>query len=225
MARSKQTKGACRFCREMVAKGFTAKHLSKCDAWQAALAKAEAQPGKAEPLYLMRVQANRISEFWLDLEVRGKATLESLDSYLRAIWLECCGHLSQFGDFREDEMDMADTIAGALPVGSQVLHLYDFGTTSETLVKSVQMRMGKPLTKHPIVLLFRNETPEAPCIECGAPASWFCQECLIEDDNPGHLCDKHVKDHPHDQYGEPSELVNSPRMGACGYDGPANPPY
>ena len=27
--------------------------------------------------------------------------------------------------------------------------------------------------------------------------------------------------HPHDQYGEPIPLVNSPRLGMCGYDGPA----
>ena len=26
----------------------------------------------------------------------GSATLEELDHYLRTIWLECCGHLSQF---------------------------------------------------------------------------------------------------------------------------------
>ncbi|MBK6433513.1 hypothetical protein [Candidatus Amarolinea dominans] len=28
----------------------------------------------------------------LHLEMRGKATLKDLDEYLRAIWLECCGH-------------------------------------------------------------------------------------------------------------------------------------
>lgn len=30
---------------------------------------------------------------------------------------------------------------------------------------------------------------------------------------------------PHDDYGEPIELVNSPRLGMCGYTGPADPPY
>jgi len=28
--------------------------------------------------------------------MRGSATLAKLDDYLRAIWLECCGHLSKF---------------------------------------------------------------------------------------------------------------------------------
>jgi len=31
--------------------------------------------------------------------------------------------------------------------------------------------------------------------------------------------------HPHEEYGEPIEIVNSPRLGLCGYTGPADPPY
>ena len=48
---------------------------------------------------------------------------------------------------------------------------------------------------------------------------------MIEQDEWGTLCDEHAKSHPHDEYGEPVALVNSPRMGLCGYDGPAEPPY
>ena len=44
-------------------------------------------------------------------------------------------------------------------------------------------------------------------------------------DQTGMLCKKHVKGHPHDAYGEPMPVVNSPRMGMCGYEGPAKPPY
>jgi hypothetical protein len=50
---------------------------------------------------------------------------------------------------------------------------------------------------------------------------------LYEADENGvwFLCDEHVKNHPHDEYGDPLPLVNSPRLGMCGYDGPAEPPY
>jgi hypothetical protein len=41
----------------------------------------------------------------------------------------------------------------------------------------------------------------------------------------GTACEKHAKEHPHENYGEPIPLVNSPRLGMCGYDGPAAPPY
>jgi hypothetical protein len=100
-----------------------------------------------------------------------------------------------------------------------------FGTSSETLLKLVGVREGKPSTPHPIVLMARNLPPEAVCIECGQPAAWLCLECMYEEDVPGTLCDEHAQGHPHDNYGEPMPLVNSPRVGMCGYTGPAEPPY
>jgi hypothetical protein len=39
------------------------------------------------------------------------------------------------------------------------------------------------------------------------------------------FCEQHAEEHAHDEYGQPLELVNSPRLGMCGYDGPAEPPY
>ena len=103
-------------------------------------------------------------------------------------------------------------------------HLYDFGTTSETDIKVVGSQQGKADSKHPIALLARNQMPLAVCLECGQPAKWVCIECL-EENETGYLCDDHVEDHPHDDYGEPMPLYNSPRTGMCGYSGPAEPPY
>jgi len=97
--------------------------------------------------------------------------------------------------------------------------------TAKTDIKVVGFREGKATSKHPIALLARNQMPEAVCQECGQPAKWLCIECLYEEDKPGHLCDDHVEDHPHDNYGEPMPLFNSPRTAMCGYDGPAEPPY
>ena len=54
-------------------------------------------------------------------------------------------------------------------------------TTSETLVKVVGMREGKPVTSRPIVLLVRNVMPVSECMECEQPATRLCMECLIEE--------------------------------------------
>jgi len=53
-------------------------------------------------LYHLQVQDAWGGDYWLHLEMRGNATLQDLDDYLRAIWLECCDHLSAFeiGDVR-----------------------------------------------------------------------------------------------------------------------------
>jgi hypothetical protein len=68
----------------------------------------------------------------------------------------------------------------------------------------------------------------------GATASILLAETLwhlrvqdaynYEENQTGFLCDEHVEGYPHDNYGEPMPLVNSPRLGMCGYTGPAEPP-
>lgn len=120
---------------------------------------------------------------------------------------------------------MSKRAAQVFEPGVELTHIYDFGTTSETLITCVGVREGKPTTSHPIARMARNLQPEAACMECGQPAAWLCMECVYEYEESGLLCDMHVQDHPHEDYGEPFPLVNSPRVGMCGYVGPAEPPY
>ena len=85
-------------------------------------------------------------------------------------------------------------------------------------------RTGVPLSTRPMFLMARNLMPETFCMECGEPATHFCMECMYEEES-WTLCEQHARIHPHDEDGEPIELVNSPRLGLCGYEGPADPPY
>lgn len=227
MSRRKQTRGACAFCGREMSKGGLTRHLKTCPQRQAAIAAVDAGAGDPQSLYHLRVQDAWGGDFWLHLEMQGRATLKDLDHYLRAIWLECCGHLSQFsiGGWAGDEISMSRRIAQVFAPGVELEHIYDFGTSSHTMVKAVDVRRGKPLSKHPIFLMARNDMPEVECMECGKPATWLCMECIYEDDEPGWLCDEHAEDHPHDDYGGLTPVVNSPRLGMCGYSGPAEPPY
>jgi endogenous inhibitor of DNA gyrase (YacG/DUF329 family) len=228
MPRAKQSKGVCAYCGQEVAKGGVSKHLAACSARQAVIAEAEQRKTvKSETLHHLRVRDAWSADFWLDLEVRGSATLKHLDDYLRAIWLECCGHLSQFsvGGWGGQPISVKRSIGQVFEPGVELTHIYDFGTSSETLIIAVAVREGKPTTAKPIALMARNRMPEALCIECQQPAQWLCLECLTEKEIPGMLCDEHKKTHPHKDYGDPIALVNSPRLGMCGYTGPADPPY
>jgi hypothetical protein len=226
MAR-KQSKGTCVYCSQEFSKAGITKHLVTCPQRQAAIAAAEEKKGSSESLYHLRVQDAYCREFWLDLEIRGSKTLQDLDHYLREIWLECCGHMSDFflGGAFETEVSMRRKVSQVFLPGGKLTHVYDFGTSSETILNCVEVREGKPLTTRAIALMARNTMPERACIECGQPATHLCMECQSEDQTEGVLCDQHAKNHPHKSYGEPIALVNSPRMGMCGYDGPAQPPY
>jgi uncharacterized protein CbrC (UPF0167 family) len=224
---AKESRGICQFCGESFAKRSVTKHLTICKKRQESIETANIGKAKEMTLYHLTIQDAYSKDFWLHLEMNGTAKLGGLDGYLRDIWLECCGHLSAFsmGGFEDREVAMKTTAQNIFERSSELMHIYDFGTSSETLVKVVGKRTGKPLTKHPIMLMMRNEMPAVTCMECEQPARWLCSECIYEDDKSGYLCDEHNEKHPHEGYGETLELVNSPRMGMCGYNGPAKPPY
>jgi hypothetical protein len=203
------------------------KHLTGCSRRVDAVRAAGQKRGKPQEIYHLQAQDAWKGDYWLHLEMNGSATLETLDDYLREIWLECCGHLSEFsiGGFGGPVIGKRTRAREVFAPGIELTHIYDFGTSSETLITVLEARMGNPLTRRPIVLLARNALPPVNCMECERPAKWLCPECIYESDGPGTLCDEHIQDHPHEDYGGPLPYVNSPRVGMCGYRGPAEPPY
>ena len=224
----KDLKGECAYCHQEIAGSKAEKHFSDCPERLAVIKKrADVKNIPTEVLYHIRAQDASNGQFWLDMEMRGSATLKDLDHYLRAIWLECCGHMSQFssGSRQRESISKKYRADDVLRTGSKLTHIYDFGTSSETLIKVVGMREGKAVTSRPISLMARNRMPESTCADCIKPATQLCMECFIDEEAWRTFCDKHMRTHPHDDYGGPVSLVNSPRLGLCGYDGPAEPPY
>ncbi|MDM8529331.1 hypothetical protein QUF58_14145 [Anaerolineales bacterium HSG24] len=223
MARKNQTRGKCNFCQKEMTREGLVRHLSSCKERQRVIEKAT---GRSQQIYHLQIQDAIIGDFWLHIEIGAVATLKNLDHYLRWIWLECCGHLSQFsvGGWHGEEFDMDCPIGEIFTVGGDKLtHIYDFGTESQSIIKAVAIRDGKPLSKNPIFLMARNNIPEVTCMECDKPATWLCTDCMWEAEVTGLLCDTHNETHVHPDVILP--FVNSPRTGLCGYDGPAEPPY
>jgi hypothetical protein len=227
MSQSSQTTGACVFCGRKLTRSGMGRHLKACPERKAAIAAADQGSGVAQPVYHLQVQDAWGAGYWLHLEMSGNARLDELDHYLRAIWLECCGHLSEFrvGGWGSQTMGMTRRAASVFLPGQELMHIYDFGTSSETGIRTLDVRRAKPLTSHPIFLMARNDPPKLMCSECEQPAEWLCLECVNEHGKSGALCAEHARTHPHEDYGSPVPMVNSPRTGMCGYDGPATPPY
>lgn len=225
MARKAQSRGTCTFCGKDMAKGGLSRHLKSCAGRKEAVEQAS---GKEQNIYHLQVQDAWDGMYWLHLEMNGTAKLGELDNYLRAIWLECCGHMSHFaigGVWSGNELNDALQVDKVFSTADALDHVYDYGTSNETKVKVVGVRKGSPLTKHPIMLMGRNFLPEAECKSCEKQATYLCMECIYEQQESGLLCDDHAKDHACEDYGGPIAFVNSPRVGMCGYTGPADPPY
>ncbi len=88
--RSSQQRGTCTLCGEVVSRASAHRHAGRC-------APAHDVPnGTPQALVQLRATVPGLPAYWLDVEAKGDAKLEALDSFLRRIWLECCGHLSAF---------------------------------------------------------------------------------------------------------------------------------
>lgn len=100
-----------------------ATHLETC----AASADAGGSP---QLLIRLRIDDRYASGYWIYVEMRADATLQHLDSLLRQLWLECCGHLSAFSvDHRA--LAMGKRAGSAFQtIGTTFHYEYDFGSTT-----------------------------------------------------------------------------------------------
>jgi len=231
MARSKQTRGKCAFCgRDLTGSGMT-RHLQACPQRKEAILEADEGRRRYQPHYHLRVKSVEANGYWLHLEMSGTANFAALDDYLRAIWVECCGHLSRFaigGPWSQDEVSMDATADRVFSGNDKLFYVYDFGTSTTLEIHVADRREGQSLNQYPIYLMARNDAPAIVCGVCGEPATQLCSMCGYEELDTWALCDAHAEEH----FGEDSDheeysylIVNSPRMGECGYSGPAEPPY
>ncbi len=208
-------KAKCSLCGgRYTGRGMT-KHLSRCI--PKTLGSDGTKAGNTVKRFMhLLVKGSYHPEYWMHLKVAGDSRLEDLDAFLRAIWLECCGHMSAFSIDR-DQLRMGQQLRHALWPGLELTHQYDFGSTTELLIRVVGVYDGGMPVNEPVQIIARNDPPEILCDECGEkPAAEICMECQW--DGGGWLCLDCAQDH------ECSEdfflpVLNSPRTGVCGYTG------
>ena len=206
-----KSEGHCPFCKKSLAKRTVSRHL------ETHLAKMPPSAGKQA--YHLRIEAG---PYFLHVLMNATSSLTVLDSFLRKIWLECCGHLSQFaqGNVWGSEIGKSRKANAIFAKGVKLNYVYDFGTSTEL---KIQVIGAHPLSAKGIQLLTRNEPLEMFCHSCkkepaesicpihwGDAGGWlFCETCS----------EKHeaVCEDAADYAWMP--IVNSPRMGECGYDG------
>jgi len=232
------SQGTCSLCSSTFSRAAMGKHLEACQ---------RAKPGRPRPgderrsrrtkVLDLLVEGHGLSQYWMHLEARADAPLGALDDFLRRTWLECCGHMSEFriqkksysvsGEGFDDLLEDLGEEAGEATSGMDValgdvlrprmklFHDYDFGTTTELMLRVISIRDGDA-KGGPIRLLARNDPPMIPCESCGKPAKQVCTECLWED--KGWLCEPCAGKHDCDEEMF-LPVVNSPRVGMCGYTG------
>jgi hypothetical protein len=216
--------GRCSLCDEQYTKQGMSNHLRACRSDHVE---------DVQDTFHLRAEGAYRSDFWVHFEIAADATLQSLDQFLRYLWLECCGHLSAFtiGGVRYaaqpmgelDERNMNVTLSTMLDDGVEFTYKYDFGATTELSLRVVERddhRCGFGVTANygdmSVRLLARNEMPDIRCGVCGDEATAACSAHPYDEE--GWLCNGCQADH---ECGPELFLpvVNSPRVRICAYTG------
>jgi hypothetical protein len=230
------------YCLQSFSKNTIGKHRLSCKARQGYFAellqKADDKHTKDIKKYtnvnvfLLKIFSPGEPEYWLFVELSDNCLLSDLDSFLRNIWLECCGHLSSFtinnrtyesqlDEFNTDSNTMRIKLNKLLQTDMSFVYIYDYGSSTELTIRMISflpsiMKKGKKLIK----IAARNNEIQFKCIKCEKEkATEICAVCLCEAGRiQSSFCKKCIKQH---KCGEEMALpiTNSPRSGICGYTG------
>lgn len=214
--------GVCRFCLRTFSGRSMGRHLVACKAKKQKDGQDATDGKEITPVYHIKIQSYQ--PYWLHIEMEATAALADLDQFLRDIWLECCYHLSQFkindtsylvpvamdGWWDPEAKSMDVRLQKVLRVKDKFEYEYDFGSTTYLEGQLYSTRDG--VLKDKVRILARNNPPEFQCLNCKAQATTiclecyevYCQDCLVQ-----HECGEEMA----------LPVVNSPRMGVCGYAG------
>lgn len=206
------SEGKCVYCNEVFTQNAIVKHLATHFKKQEKENRAE-----HENVYHLNVEAD---EMFLQVLVKGGASFKTLDTFLRKIWVECCGHLSDF-HHKKFEIRMSDKFDMVLTPKLKFDYSYDYGSTTSF---SIQVCGSYQIAqKENVLLLSRNEPLKILCRVCNknravaictihmyeADEYIFCEECASAHEDECSDFQDYAR----------MPVVNSPRMGTCGYEG------
>ena len=200
------SKGHCYLCGKELTKTTAKRHVLTH----------EPEDDEAQECMLVKIEDKYDKNYWLYVDISLTATLKSLDTFLREIWLECCGHLSEFsyGPYHE-EIGFTRKIS-SIPEGIVLDYEYDFGTSTDLKITFVEYTLRRK-QKKAVRLLARNIAPDYRCGVCGKPAEYIDPEAYYDEENPFYCLDCLKAKGEDEEFALP--VVNSPRMGVCGYCG------
>ena len=175
----------------------------------------------------VEVQHQHARYFWMHLLVRHETSLGQLDAFLRAAWLECCGHLSRFDfhgltaycpearnprtGFPDD--DDEDPLIGwntpairAMPPGMTGVHEYDFGSTTRLQITS-RRSVRLECEGSQVMVIARNSPVQ--CDACGR------ETATVLTPTPGVIADPSGQLH--------QGIIHTALCGQCPEPAPTNP--
>ena len=224
-------KGKCRICGNEFESRVMTRHISSCLEKETL---SKGIPKKTERIFEIHITDKYDKTYWMYIEMNETEPLLSLDKFLRGIWCECCGHLSNFticgiifsrspdSSWRK-EQSMNIAVGNIFCEGRRFSYEYDYGSSTDLVLTVKSVRIGEPL-ENGIRILAKNNMPDHRCSVCGEKAAYINSWADYEDDIV-FLCEECTDKLEEGELEVDVDLdallpvCNSPRMGVCGYIG------
>ena len=175
-----------------------------------------------DKLSLEEIEAKITSFLEKEFELDGKEMPPQLQPVVNML-----AHMVQTGALKHilrfpREENMNAELGKVLKVGQKFSYTYDFGSSTYLTLKVIAEREGVETEDEDadsILVMARNEAPVIPCRNCGKPAVGIYPGYGAP--QYGAVCETCAKTNrkEYEEYLLP--LVNSPRVGVCGYTGGA----
>ena len=248
---AERTRGFCKYCGKDYTKSGMIRHFMSCGERKKYL---EAEHGTKSCGYFLVVISDKYQkDYWLIVEINENARLKELDQFIRDIWVECCGHLSEFAiqgvryesepseDFwgRTVHKSMNVRLKNVFAPGVIAEYMYDYGSTTSLTLEVKSYRAGAE-GQEKITILSRNNPIKILCSQCEKNTAEWVNPLAFYDQNPFWCMEcmrkEVMKDMEPDEAAEMDDddildcfeiwlpVCNSPRMGVCGYTGSSKYP-
>ena len=152
-------------------------------------------------------------DYWMVLLCTTNVRLINIDIFLRKVWLECCYHMSQFNQNKNDRLfDLINLDK------HEIIYAYDMGSTTEVVLTIFEQKyvLLDDNASSSIILIAQNEKQLYKCEKCKKDAVYMENDGFDKE----YRCKKCVPIKRNDMF---NLIINSPRSGICGYDGDTQP--
>lgn len=190
--------GKCYFCNKQITNRSAKRHILTCENRKNIVEKSVKKAKNTKEQFILKiVDKYNPSTYYIYIDIDVNLTLRVLDTFLRDVWMECCGHLSKFNidgityacdgaleeTFYGEEESFDVLLKEVLYSNSKIKYSYDFESTSEVVIEVVD-KIETAENSSSIEILARNNE--------------------VKDD---------------EEYEGYEGYTNSPRDGVCGYVG------
>ena len=178
-------KAKCYYCNKELTERTIKRHMKNCDTMKKKISEEFEENKSKRKQYIISIKYKYCKDYCIYISIDAALQLCHLDQFIRDVWVECCGHLSEFIidgtrylDNSDGNYQMNVRLKDVFYTGLKFDYEYDFGSTTYLTLEVIdEIAVSKKHSQ--IEIIARNN-------EEGRPNSPREGEC-------GYICDEEAE--------------------------------